>query len=140
MAHHSTEVRLAADSKPADSRPQILSLSNPRIREPEARLKNDSRKARYQSLILGLANSLLLLQPTSCDAAVASLPWDHTLVALQDMLITTLAPAAIGLAFTGAAILYALGGHDEQAGRLFGAGIGGCLALAVVYLLNYVLL
>jgi hypothetical protein len=57
---------------------------------------------------------------------------------MQDMLISTVAPAAIGLAFTGAAILYALGGHDKQAGRLFGAGIGGCFALAAVYLLNYV--
>jgi hypothetical protein len=36
-------------------------------------------------------------------------------------------------------ILYALGGHDEQAGRLFGCGLGGCIALAVVHLLNYVL-
>ena len=36
-------------------------------------------------------------------------------------------------------ILYALGGRDEQAGRLFGSAIGGCIALAIVYLLNYVL-
>jgi hypothetical protein len=49
------------------------------------------------------------------------------------------APAAIALAFTGGAILYALGGHDKQAGRLFGAGIGGSFALAVLYLLNYLL-
>jgi hypothetical protein len=30
------------------------------------------------------------------------------------MLIGTVAPAAIGLAFSGAVILYALGGHDKE--------------------------
>jgi type IV secretory pathway VirB2 component (pilin) len=90
-------------------------------------------------LISRLAASLLLVQPATCHAAAASLPWDHTLLALQDMLISTVAPAVIRLAFTGAAILYALGGHDKQAGRLFEAGIGGCFALAAVHLLNYVL-
>jgi hypothetical protein len=34
---------------------------------------------------------------------------------------------------------HALGGHDEQARRLLGSGIGGCIALVVVHLLNYVL-
>jgi hypothetical protein len=139
MAHHSSAVGLSADSKFADSLPQIPCLSNPRIPEPDAELKNGRPKPTYKFLTSALAASLLFLQPMRCNAAVASLPWDHTLVALQDMLVAIVAPAAIGLAFTGAAILYALGGHDEQAGRLFGAGIGGCLALAVVYLLNYVL-
>jgi uncharacterized membrane protein YeaQ/YmgE (transglycosylase-associated protein family) len=55
------------------------------------------------------------------------------------MLIDTVAPAAIALAFIGAVILYALGRHDEQAGRLVGSGIGGCVALVIVHLLNYVL-
>jgi len=66
--------------------------------------------------------------------------WDQTLIALQNMLVGTVAPAAIGFAFTGAVVLYALGGHHEQAGRLFGSGLGGCIALAIVHLLNYVAL
>jgi hypothetical protein len=73
-------------------------------------------------------------------AAAAALPWDQTLIALQNMLVGTVAPAAIGFAFTGAVVLYALGGHHEQAGRLFGSGLGGCIALAIVHLLNYVAL
>jgi hypothetical protein len=139
MAHHFTRVRLAAESKFASSLPHIASVSNPRIRRPETRIKNDFRKADHKFLVSRLAASLLLLQPAACHAAPASLPWDYTLLALQGMLISTVAPAAIALAFTGAAILYALGGHDKEAGRLFGAGIGGCFALAVVYLLNYLL-
>ncbi len=139
MAHHFSAGGLVADSKFANSLPHIPSLSHPRIRRPEARIKNDLRKPAYKFLISPVAASLLFLRPATCHAAVALLPWDHTLLALQDMLISTVAPAAIGLAFTGAAILHALGGHDKQAGRLFGAGIGGCFALAVVYLLNYIL-
>jgi len=54
------------------------------------------------------------------------------------MLISQVAPAAIALAFSGAVILYALG-NNKQAGRLAGSGIGGCIALVVVHLLNYVL-
>ncbi len=53
------------------------------------------------------------------QAATAALPWDRTLTATQDMLIGTVAPAAIGLAFSGAGILYTLGGYDIEAGRLF---------------------
>jgi hypothetical protein len=48
-------------------------------------------------------------------------------------------PAAIGLAFSAAVILYALGGRDEQAGRLFGSALGGSIALVVVKLLDLVL-
>ena len=55
------------------------------------------------------------------------------------MLISIVAPAAIALAFTGAVVLYALRGHDKQAGLLAGSGFGGCIALTVVHLLNYVL-
>jgi len=55
------------------------------------------------------------------------------------MLLSIVAPAAIALAFSGAVLLYALGGRDEQAGRLFGSALGGCIALTVVKLLNYVL-
>jgi hypothetical protein len=48
-------------------------------------------------------------------------------------------PAIIAVAFTSAGIFYALGGRDEQARRLLGSGIGACVALALVHLLNYVL-
>jgi hypothetical protein len=58
---------------------------------------------------------------------------------LQGALIGTVAPAAIALAFSGALILRALGGNDKQARRLVGSEIGGCIALTVVHLLNYVL-
>ncbi len=76
--------------------------------------------------------------PTSSWASTAALPWDYTLIALQDMLTSYIAPAAIGIALSGSIVLYALGGRDEQAGRLFGSALGGCIALAVVYFLNYV--
>ena len=86
-----------------------------------------------------LASPLLFARPCWADPDAAALPWDGALIAIQKMLIGTVAPAAIGLAFSTAVILYALGGHDEQAGRLFGCGLGSCIALAVVHLLNYVL-
>jgi hypothetical protein len=79
------------------------------------------------------------LSPAPCQAATAALPWDLTLLALQDLLISYVASAAIGLALSGAIVLYMLGGRDEQAGRLFGSALGGCIALTVVKLLNYVL-
>ena len=77
--------------------------------------------------------------PARCQAGTAALPWDQTLMALQDALVGVVAPAAIGLAFSGAAILYALGGNNKQAVRLVGSGVGGCIALAIVHMLNYVL-
>jgi hypothetical protein len=85
-----------------------------------------------------VAAATTVLRPVLCQAATGTLPWDQTLVALQDMLISYIAPTAIGLAFSGGIVLYALGGRDEQAGRLFGSALGGCIALAIVYLLNYV--
>jgi type IV secretory pathway VirB2 component (pilin) len=82
------------------------------------------------------------LLPTSnpCWAAptAGGMPWDRTLVVLQNFLIDSVAPAIIVLAFALASIFYALGGRDEQARRLVGSGIGGCVALLVVHLLNYV--
>lgn len=98
--------------------------------------KTDNR-LRAASITIDLV--VMALSPAPCWAATAALPWDHTLIVLQDMLITYIAPAAIGLALSGATVLYALGGRDEQAGRLFGSALGGCIALAIVYLLNYVL-
>jgi len=98
-------------------------------------MKTAARGKRF--LIHAMATAVAL--PAPCQAATAGLPWDRTLTAMQDLLIGTIAPAAIGLALTGAAMLYALGGCDKQAGRLVGSGIGGCIALAVVHLLNYLL-
>ena len=90
-------------------------------------------------LFATVAIATVLSLPTPGWAATAALPWDYTLIALQDMLISIVAPAAIALAFSSAVVLYALGGYDKQAGRLVESGTGGCVALAVVYLLNYVL-
>src|SRR5579863_13589 len=92
------------------------------------------------SLVTPGATIALLLSASPCLAAptAGELPWDQTLIAFQDMLISTVTPAAIALAFTSAVVLYALGGHDEQARRLLGSSIGGGIALAIVHLLNYV--
>jgi hypothetical protein len=95
----------------------------------------NTRRRLFVTVAIATAWSL----PRPCWAATAALPWDYTLIALQDMLVSYIAPAAIGLALTAAVVLYTLGGRDEQAGRLFGSALGGCIALAVVYLLNYVL-
>jgi len=139
MSHHLSAVPLLADSKFAANLLQIPPLSNRPIRKPTARIKNGSRKSACKFLISCLAASLLTLRPATCHAAVARMPWDPMLLALQDMLVNTVAPAAIGFAFAGSVVLYALGGYDKQAGRLFGSGLGGCIVLAVVHLLNYVL-
>ena len=89
-------------------------------------------------MTVGPATALLLrASPCLAAEAAAELPWDRTLLAFQDML-TIVAPAAIALAFTSAVVLYALRGHDKQAGLLAVSGVG-CIALAVVHLLNYVL-
>lgn len=96
-------------------------------------------EARFLRLSIGTAIGAMAFSPVPCWAATPALPWDQTLIALQDALITYIAPAAIGLAFSGAIVLYVLGGRYQQAGRLFGSAFGGCIALAVVKLLNYVL-
>src|SRR5213595_2776543 len=96
-----------------------------------------SIQPRSPQLGVRLAMAVTALCPAPCQAATAALPWGYTLIALQDMLIIYIAPAAIGLAISGAIVLHALGGRDEQAGRLFGSALGGCVALAIVYLLNY---
>lgn len=138
MNHNFSATRLA-DSRLTTDLPQIPSPSNQRTRKLTARIKNGLRKSACKFLISCLAASLLTLRPATCHAAVARMPWDPMLLALQDMLVNTVAPAAIGFAFAGSVVLYALGGYDKQAGRLFGSGLGGCIALAVVHLLNYVL-
>jgi hypothetical protein len=96
-------------------------------------------EARFLRLSIGLTIAVVAFSPVSCWAATAALPWDQTLIALQDTAITYIAPAAIGLAFSGAIVLYVLGSRDQQAGRLFRSALGGCIALAVVKVLNYVL-
>ncbi len=87
------------------------------------------------------ATTALLLSASPCWAAPTAneLPWDQTLIVLQNFLVESMAPAIIALAFASAGILNALGGHDEQARRLLGSGVGGRVALGVVHLLNYVL-
>jgi len=102
-------------------------------------MKRSFRRTAIRLVTLS-ATSALLLSASPCWAAPAAgeLPWDRTLIVLQNFMIDSMAPAIIVLAFALAGILYALGGHDEQAGRLAGSGIGGCVALLVVHLLNYV--
>src|SRR5216683_6654435 len=90
-------------------------------------------------LIIGMALAVTVFSPVPGWAATAALPWDQTLLALQDMLISYVAPAGIGLVLSGAIVLYTLGGRGEQAGRLFGSALGGCIALAIVKLLKYLL-
>ncbi len=101
-------------------------------------------RTRFLLPSVGVTMAVTSFSPAPCQAATAALPWDQTLLVLQDMLLSIVllsivAPAAIALAFSGAVLLYALGGRDEQAGRLFGSALGGCIALTVVKLLNYVL-
>ncbi len=99
----------------------------------------NSIRTRFLLPSVGVTMAVTSFSPAPCQAATAALPWDQTLLVLQDMLLSIVAPAAIALAFSGAVLLYALGGRDEQAGRLFGSALGGCIALTVVKLLNYVL-
>ena len=99
----------------------------------------NSMRTRLLLLFVGMTMAITAFSPALCEAATAALPWDQTLLALQDLLISYIAPAAIGLALSGAIVLYALGGRDEWAGRLFGSALGGGIGLAVVKLLNCVL-
>ena len=91
-------------------------------------------------LVTSVVATAYLLSAGPCWAAptACGLPWDRTLIVLQNFMIDSMAPAIIVLAFALASILYALGGHDQRARRLAGSGIGGCVALLVVHLLNYV--
>jgi len=137
MSYHLSALRLRPDSNPTANLPRIPPASNLRRHGPVARIKHEPRKPRYNPLVSCLAASPLVLSPATSHAAAAPLPWDQTLLALQNMLVGTVAPAAIGFAFAGSVLLYALGGRDEQAGRLLGSAIGGLIALAIVHLLNY---
>ena len=79
-----------------------------------------------------------ILSSNPCITADSILPWDYTLFALQSMLVTQIAPAAISRGMVGSALLCGLGGCDDLAGRLFQSALGGFIALALVYVLNYV--
>ncbi|MGH7838197.1 MAG: TrbC/VirB2 family protein, partial [Candidatus Binataceae bacterium] len=106
----------------------------------EISMKKPRQRPAFSLLAIAMITALLLRAgPCLAAQTAAELPWDRTLFALQDMLTSYIAPAAIGLALSGAAILYALGGCDKQAGRLLRSGVCGCIALAVVHLMNYVL-
>lgn len=96
-------------------------------------------RTRFLLLSVGVTMAVTSFSPAPCQAATVALPWDQTLLVLQHMLISIVAPTAIGLALSGALVLYALGGRDKQAGHLFGSALGGCIALTVVKLLNYLL-
>src|SRR6266436_1032024 len=76
-----------------------------------------------RKLFVILTASTAVCLPAPSQAATAVLPWDRTLTAVQDMLIDTVAPAAIALAFSGAVILYALAGPNKQAGRLVACNV-----------------
>jgi Flp pilus assembly protein protease CpaA len=78
------------------------------------------------------------LSPAYRSAATIQMPWDYVLLAFQDMLIHTIAPWIIGFAFASSVFLYVIGGHDEQAGCLFGSVVGSLIALSLVYILKYV--
>jgi hypothetical protein len=87
-------------------------------------------RTKFLLLSVGVTVAVTSFSSPPSQAATAALPWDQTLLALQDLLISYVAPAAIGLALSAAIILYVLGGRDKQAGRLFGSALGGCIALA----------
>jgi hypothetical protein len=136
MHDHRYAIPQQPDTRPVADRIPTLLDSKTAITKAGTRIMKAPAHIRLASLGI---TSLPSFAPTPCWAATAALPWDQTLLALQDMLISIVAPAAIALALSGAVILYALGGHDKHAGRLVGSGIGGCIALGLVHLLNYVL-
>lgn len=81
--------------------------------------------------------SVTVVWAIPCYEASEAMPWDYTLSVLLGILGTYIAPAAIGVAMVGSVLLYTLGGHDELAGRLLGSAVGGCIAIAFVYVLNF---
>ena len=109
---------------------------NPRTEEEASRVVKTVPKLLQKWLIICGAGCLAALRPSACWATTGALPWDQTLVILQDILVGPVAHAAIALAFIGAGLLYAVGGYDKQAGRLAASGIGGCLALSAIRLLK----
>ena len=75
---------------------------------------NSAPKLLHKWLIICGAFCLAALRPSACWAATGALPWDQTLVTLQDILVGTVAHAAIALAFIGAGLLHAAGGTTSK--------------------------
>lgn len=131
--------RRPTDLNRAARLPEISAVRlNPQTGEETGRVANAAPKVLLKWLIVCGAASLVSLRPLPCWATTGGLPWDQTLTALQDMLAGPVAHTAITIAFIGAGFLYAVGGYDKQAGRLAASGIGGCLALSAIRLLNFV--
>jgi hypothetical protein len=74
--------------------------------------------ATARKLFITLATATAVSLPVHCQAATAVLPWDRTLTVMQDMLIDTVAPASIALAFTGA-VIFLRARRVRQTGRSF---------------------
>ena len=139
MDNFGNTTRLSTDLNRAAHLPEISAVWLPPRAEVEAgRVVNAAPELLHKWLIICGAGSLAALRPSLCWATTGALPWDQTLITLQDILIGPVAHAVIALAFIGSGFLYAVGGYDKQAGRLAASGIGGCLALSALRLLNSV--
>ena len=139
MNNFGNTTRRPTDLNRAAHRPEISAVwLSPETGQAADGMVNAAPKLLRKRLIICGATSLAALRPSLCRAATGALPWDQTLLALQDIVVGPVAHAAIMLAFICSGILYAVGGYDKQAGRLAASGIGGCLALGVIRLLNFV--
>jgi type IV secretory pathway VirB2 component (pilin) len=99
---------------------------------------NHPSKSNVRWLIVACGTCLFALRaaPSCAEQYAGALPWDHTLHAIQDMLVGPVAHAAIALNFALSAILYVIGNH-QRAGRLLAGGLAACAALIAVHLLAY---
>lgn len=139
MNNFGNTTRRPTDLNRAAHRPEISAVwLSPETGQAADGMVNAAPKLLRKRLIICGATSLAALRPSLCRAATGALPWDQTLLALQNIVVGPVAHAAIMLAFICSGILYAVGGYDKQAGRLAASGIGGCLALGVIRLLNFV--
>jgi hypothetical protein len=71
-------------------------------------------------LSIGLAMAPAALGPVPCQAATAALPWDYTLIAMQDTLTTYIAPAAIGLGLSASIVSTRWAGVTNRLGDYSG--------------------
>lgn len=91
----------------------------------------------FTFLIVNMAATLLVLcRPCFAGDSAGALPWDQTLAASQNILLGSVAHAAIVLNFACSAILHAFGSR-QFAGRLLAGGFACCAALIVVRFLTY---
>jgi type IV secretory pathway VirB2 component (pilin) len=138
MNNFGNATRLSTDVNSAAQLPSISAVPVSSQTGKEAGgMVNLASKLLRKRLIVCIASALALIRPSACWATTGELPWDQTLVTLQDILVGPVAHAAIAIEFIGAGLLYAVGGYDKQAGRLAASGIGGCLALGAIRLLNF---